>query len=101
MVVPPLVWVAAAAVAAGRAHSGRRTWRGAAFVLAAGVAVTAVEQYQHRKRTFAKQVDQARAANDLLRVATPPLRGTTGPPCMRPPNWEARNSRSPGGSWTW
>jgi hypothetical protein len=79
MVVPPLVWIAAAAVAGRRASSGRRTWRGAGFVLAAALATTGAEMLRHRRRTFAAQVEQAKAANALLSTATPPLRGEARP----------------------
>ncbi|HJQ46987.1 MAG TPA: hypothetical protein VJ870_11800 [Amycolatopsis sp.] len=79
MVVPPLVWAAAAALAARRAGRADKTWQGAAFAIGAAVAVLGVEQYRLRRKTFQKQVEQASAANGLLSAARPPLRGDARP----------------------
>ncbi|GHE80411.1 hypothetical protein GCM10017786_08150 [Amycolatopsis deserti] len=79
MIAPPLVWAAAAALAARRAGRGGRTWRGAGFAIAAALAVTAAEQYRLRRKTFAAQLEQATAANRLLAQASPPLRGDARP----------------------
>lgn len=78
-IAPPLVWVGAAALAACRVGSGRRTWDAAPYALGAAVVVTAAEQYRLRQRTFAKQLAQASAANGLLASAEPPLRGDARP----------------------
>lgn len=79
MVAPPLVWTAAAALAAARARTRRRTCRAAGYVVAGLLAAIAAEQYRLRHKTFAAQVEQARAANGLLAGATPPLRGEARP----------------------
>lgn len=75
MIAPPLVWSAAAALAARRAVRGGKTWRGAACAVAAVLAVTAAEQYRLRRKTFHAQVEQAKGANALLAGAEAPLRG--------------------------
>jgi hypothetical protein len=78
-IAPPLVWAGAAAIAARRAAGKQKHWRGTPFVVAAILGALAYEQVLERRRRFKSQVKQAEAANELLRTATPPLRGDDRP----------------------
>src|SRR5439155_16774317 len=78
-ILPPLVWLGAAGVAARRAGGQSKVWRGAPFAVAALMAVMAAEQLRERRNRFHTQQRQAESANELLRVAIPPLRGADRP----------------------
>ena len=78
-VAPPLVWAGSAALAAKRAGGRSKHWRGAPFVVGAAVAATAFELVRERRQQFKEQKAQAAAANELLDVTVPPLRGADRP----------------------
>jgi hypothetical protein len=78
-VAPPLVWAGSAALAAKRAGRSSKHWRSTPFVIAAAVAVTAAELVRERRQQFKEQKAQAEAANQLLAVTVPPLRGADRP----------------------
>ena len=78
-VAPPLVWAGSAALAAKRAGRRSKHWRSAPFLVAAAAAVTAAELVRERRQQFKEQKAQAQAANELLDVTVPPLRGADRP----------------------
>ena len=78
-IAPPLIWLGGAAIAARRAGRKSKVWRGAPYAVAALVAAMAYEQLRERRKRFRAQQEQAKAANKLLRVAVPPLRGADRP----------------------
>ncbi len=78
-IAPPLVWAGAAAIAARRAASTSRHWRRAPYVVAATMAAVSYELIRERRQHFGEQREQAEAANELLRVTPPPLRGADRP----------------------
>jgi hypothetical protein len=78
-IAPPLVWAGAAAIAAKRAAGKEKHWRGAPYAVAAILSALAYEQLRERRKRFKAQQKQAVAANELLRKATPPLRGADRP----------------------
>ena len=78
-IAPPLIWAGAAAMAAKRAARKSEHWRGTPYVRGAGLAALAYEQLRERRKRFKTQQSQAKAANELLRNATPPLRGADRP----------------------
>lgn len=79
MVLPPVVWIGAAAYAARRASRSKRTWRRAALAVAGATALTALEVGRHRRRSFTHQVAKAEAANAFLGQASRPLEGAKRP----------------------
>jgi hypothetical protein len=78
-IAPPLIWAGAAAIAAARATRKRKLFRAAPLLVAAGVAAVAYEQLRVRRQRFHEQTGQAKAANELLKVTVPPLRGADRP----------------------
>jgi hypothetical protein len=78
-VAPPLIWAGSAAIAARRAARNPKRFRAAPFLVAAAAGATAYEQVRLRRRRFKEQTEQAEAANKLLKVTVPPLRGADRP----------------------
>ncbi len=78
-IAPPLVWVGGAALAARRASAKSKHWRAAPYVVSALAAAVAYEQLRERRKRFRAQIQRAEAANEILRAATPPLRGSDRP----------------------
>ena len=78
-IAPPLVWTGAAAIAARRATRKSKRLRAAPYLVAATLSALAYEQWRERRRRFREQSEQAQAANELLRVTVPPLRGADRP----------------------
>jgi hypothetical protein len=78
-IAPPLVWGGAAGLAARRAAGKKRLFRAAPYVVAAAAGAAAYEQFRERRKRFREQTEQAKAANEVLRVTVPPLRGGDRP----------------------
>ena len=79
-IAPPVVWAGAAALAASRAAGKKKHWRGTPYAVATVLGVLAYEQLRERRKRFHSQQKQAKAANELLSTAVPPLRGADRPP---------------------
>jgi Linalool dehydratase/isomerase len=79
-IAPPLVWAGAAGLAARRATTKKKHWRWTPYAVAAILGLLSYEQARERRNRFRAQQKQAKAANELLRTATPPLRGDNRPP---------------------
>ncbi|MEA2310939.1 MAG: hypothetical protein QOE28_907, partial [Solirubrobacteraceae bacterium] len=78
-IVPPLVWLGAAGVAARRATRKPKRFRAAPYVVGATAGAVAYEQWRLRRSRFHEQREQAKAANEMLSVTVPPLRGADRP----------------------
>ena len=79
-IAPPLIWLGGAASLAARVPGGKsKHWRGAPYVVAALARRAGLRAAARAPQALPAQQEQAKAANELLRVAVPPLRGADRP----------------------